>query len=168
MRLPLLTELQAACRRLRREPRFVGLVVLMLGLALGGATAMFAVVSAVLLRPRPYTEPERLTLLRTQFGADARILGQDVRIEGRPFRSVGVMPDAGATPRLSSMRVHAMRLDDTAGDAGANEQDQDHRQRDATGQCVHRALAAAAIGEHVYQPGAEVVEDQREEGEDHE
>ena len=47
-------------RSLRRAPIFAATVVLTLTIGIGSAAAIFAVVNAVLLRPLPYREPERL------------------------------------------------------------------------------------------------------------
>jgi len=47
-------------RSLRRAPLFAATVVLTLTIGIGSAAAIFAVVNAVLLRPLPYREPERL------------------------------------------------------------------------------------------------------------
>ena len=48
-----LSELRFARRRLRRAPAFSGAVVLLLALAVGTATAIFSLVSHVLLDPLP-------------------------------------------------------------------------------------------------------------------
>ncbi len=53
-------DLKYALRAVKRGPGFAALVVLSLALGIGGNTAMFRIVSAVLIRPLPYADPERL------------------------------------------------------------------------------------------------------------
>ncbi|HVE79251.1 MAG TPA: hypothetical protein VNA89_10335, partial [Gemmatimonadaceae bacterium] len=57
---PWLRELRHAARKLARAPGFSAVSVLTLALGIGATTAIFTVVNAVLLRPLPYREPERL------------------------------------------------------------------------------------------------------------
>jgi len=49
-----------ALRSLRQKPVFAATAVLTLALAIGGNTAMFTVIRAVLLKPLAYSEPDRL------------------------------------------------------------------------------------------------------------
>src|SRR5438270_8344338 len=49
-----------ALRTMRTKPVFAVTAVLTLALAIGGNTAMFTVIRAVLLKPLPYHEPDRL------------------------------------------------------------------------------------------------------------
>ena len=56
-------DIRHAIRGLRRTPIVTATVVLTLGLGVGASTAVFSVVHAVLLRPFPYPEPDRLVEL---------------------------------------------------------------------------------------------------------
>lgn len=54
-----------ACRLLLRQPRFVLGVAATLSLGIGAAVLIFAVLNAVVLRPLPYRDPDRLAMLWT-------------------------------------------------------------------------------------------------------
>jgi len=56
----LFQDLRHALRLLRRNPGFTAVSVLTLGLAIGATTAIFSVVYGVLLRPLPYSDPDRI------------------------------------------------------------------------------------------------------------
>jgi predicted permease len=60
-----------ALRTLRRNPGFTLTVVLVLGLAIGAATAVFVVADRVLLAPLPFRDPDRLVRVDQHYGSGA-------------------------------------------------------------------------------------------------
>jgi putative ABC transport system permease protein len=67
-------DLASAARRLARRPGFTLVAAATLAVGIGGAVAIFSVAHAVMLRPLPYAEPDRLALV-----------WQSDRERGQPF-----------------------------------------------------------------------------------
>lgn len=92
-----LRDVRYALRGLRRAPGFTAAVVLVLALGIGAATAMFAAVDALLLKPLPYPDPDRLMTVWTTYTNERRsttpISGpnfEDLRARTRSFAELGV------------------------------------------------------------------------------
>ena len=61
-------DLRFAFRQLRKAPGFAVTVVLTLALGIGATTAIFSLVEGILLRPLPFSDPDRLVLLGDHLG----------------------------------------------------------------------------------------------------
>ena len=82
-------EVRLAARSLAQRPVFALTAILTLGVAIGANTAVFSVVDAVLLRPLPFPDPERLSFL-TREGDVSIPDGVDWRAESRTFEDIAL------------------------------------------------------------------------------
>jgi predicted permease len=65
-------DLRFGIRQLRRNPVFAAVAILTLGIGIGANTAIFSFVNSVLLRPLPYPEQNRLTMIWSELGNSSR------------------------------------------------------------------------------------------------
>ncbi|MGC4073622.1 MAG: ABC transporter permease [Nibricoccus sp.] len=66
----LFRDFRFASRSLRKAPGFTATTILILTLGIGGVTAMFSTLYAVMIRPLPYPNAERLVMGRATFGGE--------------------------------------------------------------------------------------------------
>jgi predicted permease len=66
-----LQDIRYALKQLRKNPGFSVVVILTLAFSIGANTAIFSVVDAILLRPLPYPEPQRLGSLMQKISGPA-------------------------------------------------------------------------------------------------
>src|SRR6266480_1367296 len=92
-------DIHLASRALARRPGLTAVAVLTLGLGIGGATAIFSVTDAVILRPLAFADPDRLVMLWQEDRTRGEVfieLGyptfRDWRAQGRVFEELAGMP----------------------------------------------------------------------------
>ena len=87
--MTLATELKSAARSVRRGRWLSATVVLILAVAIGAVTAIFSLAHAVLIRPLPVVEPDRVMLLwgrddaRSQQVVEVSLLDQRAWLAGQ-------------------------------------------------------------------------------------
>ena len=119
----LLQDIRYGGRLLARNPGFTAIAVLTLAIGIGASTAIFSVVDSVLLRPLPYSDPDKLMVVaETLPGMSTDELGvsageyQDYRDRNRSFSAVAAYESAGfnLTGVGQPLRVNAAALSASA------------------------------------------------------
>ena len=112
-----LQDLRYALRTLKRSAGLTAVIVASLGIGIGANTAIFSVVNALLLKPLPYPEPERLAVLWLRspginIPQDWPSPGQyiDVRTENRSFDEMSISRGRSGTllGSTDAQRVEAL------------------------------------------------------------
>jgi predicted permease len=115
-------DLRFAARMLRKQPGFAGAAILTLALAIGATTAIFTVVDALLVRPLPFPNADRLVQLGRQYPGGFqdstsvpkfihwRTEGRQVFVEIAAYGNLGSgfnLVSSGAPERLTGSHVSA-------------------------------------------------------------
>ena len=107
-----LQDLRYTLRQFRRAPGFTAVVVLTLALGIALNTTVFSVVSAILLRPVPYPDPQRLVaIFRTEGSGHNRSFVpaadlQAYREQSRAFTDVAAYGEGAFTLGTPDMAQH--------------------------------------------------------------
>jgi predicted permease len=103
----LIQDIRFGLRALRRAPAFTAAAVATLALGIGANSAIFSVMNAVVLRPLPYTQPDRLVSIGGGSEGEYTALGQRLHA----FASIAAW--VGATHPVGDGQT-VMRLDGAA------------------------------------------------------
>ncbi len=135
-----LKDLRYGARMLLKNPGITFIVILALALGIGANTAIFSVVNAVLLRPLPFPEPDRLVFLNeTSKTMDEISVSYpnftDWRNQNKVFEKIGVynrssynLTGAGEAERITTGQVSAdlfsaLRVSPALGRVFTNDED---------------------------------------------
>ncbi len=96
-----------ALRSLARNPGFAAAAIATLALGIGGNCAIFGVVEAIVLRPLPFPQPQRLVRLLDRTTTPG---GQTYTANVMPARVVRIGAEPGLFDRLTAQRVERLTL----------------------------------------------------------
>jgi predicted permease len=105
-------DLRLAWKRLRSAPGFAAGAVVTLAIAVGATTAIFLVADAVLFRPLPYAQPERLFVVRS---IDPKT---GVRSSGLPYEYVAAIQRQHSGVAAVALRSTTLMMSHAAAEGG--------------------------------------------------
>ena len=111
-----LSDFRFAFRMLRKNPGFTAVAILTLALGIGANTAIFSLVNGVLLRPLPYQNPDRLTIVweKTRDGSHDNVgyaTYLDWKAQNKSFEQIAIYSSwqpvlqVGEPEQLNGLRV---------------------------------------------------------------
>src|SRR5581483_4390787 len=103
----LLRDCRYALRQLRRTPAFTAVVIVSLALGIGANTAIFSAVDAVLLKPLPWPDADRLVIIHEALPTISYLNVawpdyNDWRAQNHIFDSLGAMQPASVKVRIGN------------------------------------------------------------------
>ena len=114
-------DVRYACRAIQKSPGFAIIVILVLAIGIGANTTLFSIINAVLLRPLPYPESERLVWVgetradlpfsSANPGAVSYQNFVDWRKEQTVFESIGAYQSTGGSPGAFLIGGEPVRLE---------------------------------------------------------
>lgn len=121
--MPVMGEIRFALRLFRRSPSTTAIALVSIALSVAATSVVFAAVKSVLLAPLPYSHPERLVQIRTEFANSGPSIvdygfpndAEEIARRTRTFESVAIYGNAlynlagGPTPpeALYGLRISA-------------------------------------------------------------
>src|SRR4051794_996489 len=97
-------DLRYSIRTLLKSPGFTTIAVLCIAIGIGANTSIFSVVNAILLRPFPYADPERIVALhqiQPKSGIDeggfSNLDYQDLRAQAAAFSAITAYTERSLT-----------------------------------------------------------------------